>query len=148
MKINWGTGIVIGMALFMGFILYFVIQIMTDNKNDFELVLDDYYSREMVYQEELDAQSNSTTLAVDIKGKRIEEGWLLTFPEDIDASKVSGVVTMYRPSNKTLDFQMPLKLSDSKFLIPADKMVTGRWNTIVTWSYDGKQYRFDERIYY
>jgi|SRR5690554_537954 len=148
MKINWGTGIVIGMALFMGFILYFVIQIMTDKKHDFELVLDDYYSREMVYQEELDAESNSRTLKVDITGKRIEEGWLLTFPEDFDPSKISGEVSMYRPSNKALDFKLPLEVSDSKFLIPAAKMVTGRWNTIVTWNYDGKQYRYDERIYY
>lgn len=148
MKINWGTGLVIGMALFMGFILYFVVQIMTDDKHDFDLVLEDYYSREMVYQEELDATSNSNALKVNIKGKRIEAGWLLTFPENFDPAKISGVVSMYRPSNKALDFVMPLELTDSKFLIPDAKMVTGRWNATVTWSYDGKPYRFDNRIFY
>jgi hypothetical protein len=34
MKINWGTGIVIAMALFMSFILYFVIKAQSNSKYD------------------------------------------------------------------------------------------------------------------
>lgn len=148
MKINWGTGLVIGMVLFISFILYFVVQIMTDDKHDYDLVVDDYYSREMVYQDELDAESNSHSLEKNIVGKRTESGWLLTFPEDFDGAKISGTVSMYRPSNKKLDFDLPLEMNGNQFLIPGTRMVTGRWNTIVTWKYEGKTYRFTDKITY
>lgn len=148
MKINWGTGLVIGMVLFISFILYFVIQIMTNEKHDFELVTENYYSREMVYQDELDAESNSLSLKKNVVGKRTENGWLLTFPEDMDASKITGNVSMYRPSNKKLDFDVPIKLDGNQLLIPDSRLVSGRWNTIVTWNYEGKSYRFVDKITY
>ena len=55
---------------------------------------------------------------------------------------------MYRPSNKGLDFEVPIKLTNSELLIPNDKMVSGRWNTIVNWKYDGKDYLFKQEIVY
>lgn len=148
MKINWGTGLVIGMVLFISFILYFVIQIMTNDKHDFELVTEDYFSKEMVYQDELDAESNSLSLKNNIVGKRTENGWLLTFPEDMESSKISGTVSMYRPSNKKLDFDVAIQLEGNQLLIPDSRLVSGRWNTIVNWQYDGKSYRFMDKITY
>ena len=43
MKINWGTGIVIGMTLFISFILYLVFNMLTDEKFDHDLVTEEYY---------------------------------------------------------------------------------------------------------
>ncbi|MDT0678828.1 cytochrome C oxidase Cbb3, partial [Zunongwangia sp. F117] len=34
MKINWGTGLVIGMVAFISFIMYFVVTMMTSNEYD------------------------------------------------------------------------------------------------------------------
>ena len=73
MKINWGTGLVIGMVLFIGFIMYFVIQIMTDKELDYDLVVEEYYKREMVYQQELDAEKNSFSLTSNVK-KQMKDG--------------------------------------------------------------------------
>ena len=50
MKWNWGTGLVVAMALFIGFILYMVITMSTDKKFSFDLVTEEYYAKEMVYQ--------------------------------------------------------------------------------------------------
>ena len=36
MKINWGTGIVIVIAAFISFIMYFVITMNTNNKYSYE----------------------------------------------------------------------------------------------------------------
>ena len=38
MKFNWGTGIVIAIMAFMGFILYFVITMSTNNSYSHDLV--------------------------------------------------------------------------------------------------------------
>lgn len=148
MKINWGTGLVIGMVLFIGFILFFVVQIMTDKQYDYDLVTEDYYQKELVFQQELNALENSNTLADNLKGERTDEGWEITFPKDMDYAAISGTVQMYRPSNKNLDFQVPVKLSGQKLVIPNEQMVGGRWNVIVNWNYQGTDYLYKQGLYY
>lgn len=148
MKMNWGTGLAIWLALFIAFILYFVIRISTDKKYDYDLVTEEYYKKEMVFQQEMDAEANSNTLNGRISGEKISEGWMLTFPENMDYSKIEGTVYLYRPSNKKLDFQLPLKLSNSQVLIPDQRLLAGRWNTIVQWSYKGEDYLYKNEIVY
>src|SRR5690554_3237149 len=148
MKMNWGTGIAIVLGLFIAFILYFVIRISTEEKYDFDLVTEEYYKKELVFQKEMDDEANSSTLKSNISGKKIPEGWMLTFPENIDYSKISGTVTLYRPSNKKLDFEIPLKLSSSELLIPDERMVPGRCNTIVQCNYEGEDYLYKKEITY
>ncbi len=145
---NWGTGLVIGMSLFIAFIMYFVIKISTDKTYDYDLVTEEYYKKELVFQKEIDDEQNSNTLSSNIVGKRTAEGWTLTFPENIDPTKVEGTVFLYRPSNKKLDFQEPLNLTTQSLLIPDERLVAGRWNTIVQWSYEGKDYLYKKEITY
>ncbi|WP_347374960.1 FixH family protein [Aequorivita sp. Q41] len=148
MKINWGTGLVIVLALFIAFIMFFVIKISTDKKYDYDLVTDEYYKKEMVYQKEIDAEENSNSLESTISGKKITEGWMLKFPKNIDYSKIEGTVFLYRPSNKQMDFHLPLKLINPNLLIPDERLVAGRWNIIVQWNYKGEDYLYKNEIVY
>ncbi len=148
MKINWGTGLAIVMVLFIAFIMYFVVKISTDKKYDYDLVTEEYYKKEMVYQQEIDAEENSNSLESKITGEKVADGYLLTFPKNIDYSKIEGNVFLYRPSNKQLDFQLPLKISSPSLLIPDQRLVAGRWNTIVQWNYEGKDYLYKNEIVY
>lgn len=148
MKINWGTGLVIGMVLFIGFIMFFVVQILTNKKYDYDLVTEDYYGKELVYQKELDALENSNSLKEEIVGQRTEKGWEITFPKDLEYGEISGTVLLYRPSSKNLDFQLPIELTGPTLLIPDERMVGGKWNTIVSWSYKGKDYLYKDEIAY
>jgi nitrogen fixation protein FixH len=148
MKINWGTGIVIGMVAFISFILYLVITMSTNNDFSHDLVTEDYYAKEIVYQNEIDAESNSHNLSESINGKRTTEGWLLTFPNEINSDNSKGIVFLYRPSNKVLDFEMPLEITNQTLLIPNKKMIDGRWNVTVDWTYNGKHYLYKKEIVY
>ncbi|WP_338039248.1 FixH family protein [Maribacter litopenaei] len=60
MKFNWGTGIVLAFIGFIGFILFFVVRMSTDNRANHDLVTEDYYRQELAYQKEIDAQNNAT----------------------------------------------------------------------------------------
>ena len=51
MKLNWGTGIVIAIIAFMSFILYFVISMSTGNNYNHDLVSEEYYQKELKFQE-------------------------------------------------------------------------------------------------
>lgn len=148
MKINWGTGIVIGMLSFIAFIMYFVVNMLTDTKYDYDLVTEEYYEKELLYQEEIDAETNSRTLTVDITGEKTKEGWLLKFPENINYKEIEGSVFLYRPSNKQLDYNMPIKLSSNYLLIPDNRLLDGRWNITVDWKYKGTAYLYKKSITY
>lgn len=147
MKINWGTGLVIGMTAFVIFILSFVIRISTQDKYDHDLVTENYYEKEMVYQKEIDGAKNTKALSSVISGDKTEKGYQLTFPKEVVTKRKSlGKVELYRPSNKKLDFELPLILSEHHFLIPKEKLVPGRWNIKVTWQQNGKEYFYTDKI--
>ncbi|OIQ24153.1 FixH family protein [Lacinutrix sp. MedPE-SW] len=148
MKWNWGTGIVVGMLAFMSFILYLVITMSTNEKYSHDLVTEEYYEKEMLYQREIDAETNTYNLKEKIKNTKTNNGWLLEFPKELEPSKIKGKVFLYRPSNEKLDFNMPLNLTSSNLLIPDNKMLDGRWNITIDWEYDGTKYMYKKQILY
>ncbi len=148
MKINWGTGIVIAIVSFIGFILFLITLMMSDENLDHELVTEDYYKKELVYQEEIDAEKNAQLLSENIKISKTDEGLLIVFPQNFDYSKIVGNVSLYRPSNKNLDFEIPLDLSSHQLLIPKNNLVEGRWNVYVNWVYEGITYLYKDKTSY
>jgi nitrogen fixation protein FixH len=148
MKINWGTGIVIAIGLFMAFILVLVIKMTTDKDYSHDLVVEEYYKKELAFQDEIDAQKNASLLSESIKGSKVANGWLLTFPKELESNKIKGSVFLYRPSNKQLDFDFPIELSGSNLLIPDESLLDGRWDITVDWEYNGKSYLYKESISY
>ncbi|NNK88833.1 MAG: FixH family protein [Flavobacteriaceae bacterium] len=148
MRINWGVGIVIAFVLFIAFIMFFVIKMNTEDKYDHDLVTDEYYKEELNYQDAIDKESNAKTLKTDVKWKKSADGILIEFPSDLDHKKISGKVFLYRPSNKQLDMEIPISLSDHYLLIPDDRLLDGRWNISIDWKYNQMEYLFKEEIVY
>ena len=148
MKWNWGTGIVVVIISFIGFIMYFVVTMSTDKKYSHDLVTEDYYAKEMAYQTEIDAETNTNNLKEKITGKRVAEGWLITFPKTLQPEDIKGNVFLYRPSNQKLDFSLPIKLSGFDLLIPEKRLLDGRWNITIDWKYDGTDYLYKKQIVY
>jgi len=148
MKWNWGKGLVVAMIVFIAFIMYMVITMSTDKKYSYDLVTEEYYAKEMVYQTEIDAEKNTHSFSKKIKGEKTKEGWLLTFPSELNAQDIKGKVFLYRPSNQKLDFDLPIVLSGSNLLIPDKQMLDGRWNITMTFKYQGKDYMYKKEINY
>lgn len=140
MKFNWGTGIVIGIVLFMAFILQYVIRVQIDSKFDNELVTEDYYQAESLVDSKYDKKENANNLINKIKIINISEGLVIEFPANYDFSKVTGDISLYRPSNEKLDQVIPLKLVSNSLLIPKNQLESGRWDISVDWSYEGISY--------
>ena len=148
MKINWGTGIVIAFVCFIGFILYLVVNMVVDDKYQHELVVDDYYKQELTLQDDINKERNSQTLAENLSWEHTNDGILITFPTSINESGISGTVYLYRPSKKSLDFQLPLVLNNHSILIPKDRLVDGRWNLSVDWKNNDSSYLYKKSIVY
>ena len=139
-KINWGTGIFIAFATFMGFILTFVFLVQSDSKYDNELVVEDYYKYETGLQKKLNKEENAIELTEKVQVISTENGLKIRFPKAFDYKKISGKVSLYRPSNQKLDFEIPISLSSSDLLIPKSDLAGGRWDIIVDWEFNGVGY--------
>ena len=148
MKINWGTGIVIAFICFISFIMYFIISMNTNSKYDHDLVTEEYYKAELGYQDEINKENNSKKLTENISYKKTPEGLLISFPSNLDTDKITGNVFLYRPSNKQLDFETPISLSDNYLLIPENRLLDGRWNIKIDWQYKETSYLYKREIMY
>ncbi|GAB5564504.1 MAG: FixH family protein [Winogradskyella sp.] len=148
MKVNWGTAIVIAFIGFIGFIMYFVVNMATDDKYDHDLVVEDYYQQELAFQTDIDKEKNAKKLATNITWKKTNEGIVFTFPKELNIENIKGIVFLYRPSNKHLDIETPISLSNHNLLIPDNRLLDGRWNIKIDWEHNNQSYLFKEAITY
>ncbi len=146
MKINWGTGIVIAIALFMSFIIFMVVKMSTNNKYSHDLVVEDYYKQELLFQQEIDKTNNLKQLKGTIEITTLGENIIVTFPEELHIQDIEGKVIFYRPSNNNLDFEMPLSLLSHQWVFPKKNIINGRWDISVDFTHHNTAYLFKEEI--
>jgi hypothetical protein len=126
--------------------MYFVVKMSTDKKYSYDLVTEKYYQQELKFQNQINAEKNASELSENINIEQSIQGLIVNFPEGLEHSKIEGKVFLYRPSNKQLDFEIPISISTNYLLVPEKSLVGGRWNIIVTWSYKNKEYLFKKEL--
>ena len=147
-KINWGTGIVIAIVLFMIFILSFVYKTIAIDKYEHHLVSEDYYKDELYYQKEIDKLNNAAKLSENIALSNSEKGITISFPQDKDFNKIKGTIYFMRRSNIKLDFKKEIKLSNHFIIIPDSLLVSGKWIIKIDWQYNDEEYLLKESWFY
>ena len=148
MKINWGKGIVIAIIFFIGFIMYFVVTMTTNNQYEHDLVTERYYEKELTYQERIDASKNMQELQGSIIVEKTADGIILRFPEALETKNLEGKVFLYRPSNKQLDFEVAISKNQNYLLVPDKRLLGGRWNINVEFKDQNKNDFYSEEIVY
>ena len=138
MKINWGTGIAIFMAVYMLGIIGVVIFSFQSEVN---LVTKDYYQQELEYEDQIQRINNANRLAVKptIELNSAAEAVLLTFPPALNPDK--GSVLFFRPSDFTQDkkYKLSLGVQNTQVFDFAD-MAAGMWKVKLLWEEGDKSY--------
>ena len=127
--------------------MYFVFKVQTNSKYDNELVVDEYYKKDAKFGAEMVRIQNAADLTEKPVITASNGEIAIAFPKQFDSKKVNGRVSLYRPSNKKLDFEIPLSLTNSTLLIPKKSLVGGRWDITIEWQYEGKWYTTKEDLY-
>jgi hypothetical protein len=145
MKFNWGTGIFIVIAFFLLAVVAFFIYI---SNLDIKLVEDNYYEKELAYQEHIDKINNTSSLTGEIEISQDAGVIIIQFPP-LDTLKVSGgTVWFYRPSDPEKDFTLPLLLNDSlRQVFDISRLDQGKWMLKLDWKMGGIDYYFEEEIF-
>lgn len=146
MKLNWGASIVIAIVSFMAFILYFVVQMSTNKDLEHDLVTEEYYKKEIDFQQQLNKEINAQKLVTNIRIERTAEGVLVLFPEELDFTRIEGKLFLYRPSNKQLDKEIALSLTSHQMLVPQKQLLGGRWNIEIDWKHGEESYFYKKEL--
>lgn len=140
MKFNWGHGI---FTFYVFFVAILVVVVIKSRTFDNSLVDENYYARDINYQQEYDRRSNSDALVNPLRMVATEGGYELQFPVK-GQKRVTGTLHLYRPSTKNDDRRLPLAVrDDGGMVLPLKGMTPGRYEAIVEWNADGVGY-YDE----
>ena len=144
MKFNWGTGIFIFLVLFILGIIVFYFYV---TNLDIKLVEDNYYEKELAYQQKIDKINNTASLGSGIEIIQDTGILVIQFPSIDPGLKPEGSVWFYRPSDPEKDFTVALQLNDSlQQVFDISKMDKGRWVIKLDWFMGEKEYYFEEGV--
>lgn len=142
---NWGTRIVILYVAFVALILFMVIRSMNEKV---DLVSDDYYQKELQFQNQIDRSQESQTLLEQPQVKMRNGNVEIMFPTSLSKKTITGKIDFYRPSDSSKDLSYAIKTDTSGLQLIADeKMLRGIYNVQLTWEAAGKNYYNELAIY-
>lgn len=137
---NWGKSILIGMAIFMAFILSMGIRMMRQPADDYDR---DYYEKGLTfdadYRKEKQVMLDSAQPAADLNGSLLK----LKFKE-----MASGQIHFLRASDHSLDRVLKFNTDiNGKWETELELPAHGEWHLVFEWESSGKQYLYEQQIF-
>ncbi|QQL50249.1 FixH family protein [Mucilaginibacter ginkgonis] len=136
---NWGKGIILGMGLFMLFILVLCFKM-------FRLPVDEYdhhyYEKGLNFNKDYDKEKQVTLDNaqpwISLSGTNLQ----LKFKDE-----ANGTAKLVRPASATLD-RLFIVNTDKKGLIdlPLTNLVKGRWRVVLEWKSNHKNYLYEKEV--
>jgi hypothetical protein len=144
MKFNWGTGILIVIIVFIGAVVAFFFYSRSLQNN---LVEEDYYEKELVYQQKIDKMRNVDRLSGKVILEKAGDSLLARFPREFGKDPAAGTMLFYRPSDKSKDFTVRFTTSPSTTVaIGLKSRLRGKWIVKMEWEAGGVAYYQEETL--
>jgi hypothetical protein len=135
---NWGKGLTI---LIVGFILAMLGMVYVAFKQTNEMIEDNYYDREVRYQEIIDAKANLAPLLNEFSLVDSNDFILLKLPSSTSASIQNGELRMIKMDASASD--NTIKVSNIETRIDKTKFQKGIYHIKLGWKSDGKNYFYE-----
>jgi hypothetical protein len=138
-KMNWGKGIIAGMAMFMLFIIFMCVKMFALPADEYD---HHYYEKGLNfnkdYAREKQVITDQAQPLIRINGKQIS----ITFK-----SPATGSAKFIRPSSQALDktFLINTELGKTASLL-APTLVKGRWHMVLEWQSNRKLYLYEKDV--
>lgn len=137
---NWGKGIIIFMASFMTFILWMVFTLMSKNT---DLESEDYYKKEIAYEQEIQAQRNANDAKEKVKVSENKDFIILQFPVEEKIDTVS--VEFFKPNDKNED-RLFAEVGTKTMMVEKKKLQKGLYLINIHYQIENKKFLQKEEI--
>jgi hypothetical protein len=143
-KLNWAWFIGV---LYTAFALTFIGILLYSFTQKVELVTDDYYQKDLVYQSKIDAMKRTNQFAdsivIDQKNKQLT----VQLPREISNQKTKGNIQIYRPSDSKLDKNLEFSLDTNHTQEISADLKRGLWTVKLSWSFNDSAYYYEKQIF-
>ncbi len=134
MKINWGTGIVIVIAIFL---VGMAVLVYISSSQDLNLVTPDYYPKGMDYQTQIDKKNRTAQLEHKVEITQDANYIYINFPSVDSVLKPTGEILLFFPINDRLDRRYKIATNDQlSQMIAKDSLVRSRCIVKIDWQLD------------
>ncbi|QEC79557.1 nitrogen fixation protein FixH [Mucilaginibacter ginsenosidivorax] len=138
-NMNWGKGIVAGMAMFMLFIIFMCVRMFALPADEYD---HHYYEKglnfDKDYAKEKQVVTDHAQPAIQVNGKLVN----ITF-----TAPATGSIKFIRPSSQALDKTFPINTElDRVANVSATSLVKGRWHIVLEWQSNRKPYLYEKEV--
>lgn len=140
---NWGIKIAIFYGGFVAIVLASVFFAMTQKV---DLVSDNYYEKELKYQEQIDKSQRTKSLKEKTEIQLLNSQIKIKFPNLPDKNYTKNSILLYRPSDPSKDLKISISTDSLGVqVIPVEKLISGFWKIKLNWITNETEY-YDESI--
>ena len=137
---NWGKGIVLGMALFMAFIISMCVYMFNMPADDYD---HQYYEKGLNFNGDYNRERQVITDHAQPLITQQNAGITIQFKRP-----AVGVIKFVNPLGKNKDLTFPLNTgTGNNISMPAKKLTPGRWGIKIEWSSNARNYLYQQDIF-
>ena len=140
---NWGHKII---GVFIIFVAGMLLLVYKSSKQNNDLVTEDYYGKELIYQQKIDEAKRTASLSAPVNIKLISQQLIITFPNDFAGKKINGDATLYFPADETKDIQQQFSVTGGVVNITVPASYHGLHYVKINWAVEGVKYYYEHKI--
>jgi nitrogen fixation protein FixH len=141
---NWGYKIMLVYALFIAGIMVLVFK-SSSQKED--LVTQNYYEQELVYQQKIDQSKRAAALSTGIKYELGKGSMGITFPAEMKGKELKVSVLLYCPSDAGKDQQKSFNTREGFISMPIPETASGMYELKIDWEADQATYYAEHKFF-
>ena len=143
MKINWGTGILIFLIMFLLASAAFIIFAF---QQDVNLVHKDYYEKGVNYTEQMNIDARSVKYKNAFSISNTDKFLIVTIENSLSSKIDSGNLILFRPSDYKKDIFMLIERKTSQINFRKEDLISGRYILKFHWYSDGIKYQVNRPV--
>ena len=125
--------------------IFILTLLFTAGDSGHAMVTEDYYEKELTFQDEIDAESNANALKARPEIRTQANGFVLQFPEEL--KDAVGEIYFMRNNNESQDIRLPIKLNaKNEMLISSAKLADGEYEMFLKWKNNEQNYLIKKSI--
>ncbi len=128
---NWGKKIAV---LYIGFIIMIGFLVYKSTQQNTDLVSDDYYKKEIAYQQIIDANANNKALATNPLITHNEQFIHIQFPSTLHDQLITGIIELYNAANAKNDTSISFSTSNDSVSIALNNIKKGNYTAKIQYA--------------
>lgn len=128
---NWEKKIAV---LYIGFVIMIGFLVYKSTQQNTDLVSDDYYKKEIAYQQIIDANANNKALATNPLITHNEQFIHIQFPSTLHHQLITGIIELYNAANAKNDTSISFSTSNDSVSIALNNIKKGNYTAKIQYA--------------